>query len=383
SLKTALASAGSSSSGASAESAESHSGLFDDVDGDDDGDKTSLPSAPKLGGEDEGESANDSFADSVSQSLLMQIDKIQDEGKGKRYGLIGGAVVFALTAAGVWYYVWSSAPKKDELKVQDDGPDIVTENVGEPGQKTYSEEERQKILTISPQKVEKDEKAESDEAREGSEGGSDDGAVEQRRVARKDSPDKESEEELQLRGPATSGDEEGPSMDKALAGAQKRSGEEEGVDRNMGGSEGATATAQVDDTKVNDSRDFEAMETLEGSSANIERSDDSANSGGGGNNGLPGKLSKQQIRDGIKNVRESVASCRRRHARRGVPVDAKKVKMILTVEPTGDVSDFSLSPESLTGTVFEKCLHSHKGRWSFGKFQGSAQKMKAPFILSQ
>jgi predicted Zn finger-like uncharacterized protein len=382
---------------------ESGSGLFDDVDEEED-DQTALPTAPKLSGEAEDKTSG-SFADGVTESLLIQIDKIQDEGKGKRRLKIAAMVVLMIGCAGIWYYVWSTAPEDNELTVEPDPDRVVTEQDDDgPIEKTYSKDERQRILTVSPRKVEKvDEEAveEADESGGGAEGGSvggsqptaqgspapaNSGGSAGTKVAQKDpapsESSSESQEDLLRRGAEASAGSGDDSFESAFDGAKKRSdNDDDGIDRNIDDSKAATSSS----SGVGGSPDFDKTDEiasprgLEGSSANIEPSRGSEEESGGKQ--LPSKLGKDQIKAGVDTVRDSVGLCRQRQANRGVPVEAGKVYLTLHVQPSGRVTDFDISPDKLEGTVFTECLHTRKGRWKFGKFDGSTQKLKTPFIL--
>ncbi len=371
---------------------ESHSDLFEGLgeeseESEEAGEEAALPTAPTLSGEAEDKTAG-SFADGVTESLLIQLDKIQEEGRGKRWATGTALVVFVAAAAGVWYYVWSTSPKEEGLEVESEPDRPVTEQDDGPVQKTYSKDERQKILTVSPRRVEKggeegqgESESEADE-RQQAPGGSG------TRVARKESKPAESgneeESDLLQRGASASIGDDEESLEGAFEGATKRSADDdEGPRREMDDSKGvASSSESAESPSFGKSNEFAAMEALEGSSAKIEQAGESdGERSGESGGGLPNKLDEEKIKDGIDTVRKSVGVCRQRQARRGVPVEAGKVYLTLHVQPSGTVSGFEISPNELDGSVFERCLGSHKGRWRFGKFKGSMQKLKAPFIL--
>jgi predicted Zn finger-like uncharacterized protein len=388
--------------------AESESGLFDDVEEEED-DQAALPTAPKLSGEAEDKTAG-SFADGVTESLLIQLDKIQDEGKGKRRLKIAAMVVLVIGCAGIWYYVWSTAPEDNELTVEPDPDRVVTEQDDDgPIEKTYSKDERQRILTVSPRKVEKvDEEAVKEAAESGGsgeaggvEGGSAGGSQPAARgsaaptnsggsagtkIARNDPAPSESrddpQEDLLRRGVEESAGGGDDSFESAFEGAEKRSGDDDDdIERSMDDSETTdSASSEVGGSPSFDKSDeIASPRGLEGASANIEGAGGSEDESGGKQ--LPSKLTKDQIKAGVDTVRDTVGVCRQRQANRGVPVEAGKVYLTLHVQPSGRVTDFDVSPAKLEGSVFTECLHSRKRRWEFGKFDGSTQKLKTPFIL--
>lgn len=320
--------------------------------------KAALPSAPKLGDSEE-ESAKSSV-EGVTQSLLIQLDKIKKEDRGHRW--IGGAAALAmlLLGAGIGYYLWMypDAPETDGGK--EEVETVVVDDNSNAEQKTYSSDKHQQLLELKPQEVgseKKEREGESSDSRKlakNEQGQTDDGPL----------------------APGRGVGDEGESMDEAFEGAKKRGSDRGKRTREL--DEGRALGSSSSDGPS--SEDFEAMRAIEGSSPRIESPTESLKGRNSGN-GASTKLTKEQIRKGIQGVRKSVGDCRRRHARRGVPIDTQKIYVTLSVEPSGSVSEYTITPEKLEGSVLERCLASHTGRWSFGPFEGSTQKIKAPFIM--
>jgi len=343
---------------------ETHPNLFDEQEEGDD--RAAFPTAPKLGESDE----ESSESEGMTQSLLMQLDQIEDEGSTVRWAGAAGAVVL-LAVGGVVGYIALAGPDEKDRKAKKEEPNpeqVAMREDDEAVQKTYSEDE---IMALSPQTVEEGEGSEDSEGTNS--GGS----------ATSSGSGSEGEGILEGRSLTES---EGASMKeavKAMEESEKRSGDENSGDlREMEGSGRLAEAGGSEDSESesgSDSRGFEAMQAVEGGSPGVENPTEAARDRGGSGRGMA--LSKEQIRQGIKGVRESVATCRRRHARKGTPMDAGKIYLTLTIEPSGGVSGYSISPAKLQGVVFERCLASHKGRWQFGPFDGSAQKLKAPFIM--
>jgi len=337
-----------------------------------------LPSAPKLGDETSEGARSDS--DSVSQSLLMQLDEIEGEDSLVRYVGAAAALLFVALGALITYIVFFAADGKGpEVSNDETSPQqaAMAEEDDGPLQQTYSKEEREKITALAPRKIGKPEARDDSKGSdpEGPGRGSSDESSGDRGNAAEEAESKE--------GPLGQGvdptDEEGPTMD----GAKRRTGDDGEGDLRDFDESGAVAKAaeaeESDSESGPNSREFEAMRAVEGSGPGVENPTEAAEARGAAGGGRA--LSNDQIREGMKGVRESVATCRRRHARRGAPIEAGKIYLTLDIEPTGKVSGYEISPEKLEGVVFERCLSSHKGRWHFGSFDGPAETLKAPFIL--
>ncbi|MBA2662142.1 MAG: DUF4339 domain-containing protein [Bradymonadaceae bacterium] len=92
-------------------------------------------------------------------------------------------------------------------------------------------------------------------------------------------------------------------------------------------------------------------------------------------------LTAEQAQAGFRTVRQSIGLCRERTMRRGLNIDAQKIYVTIEVQPSGKVSSFQVDPESVRGTEFDRCMISHTERWNFAAFGGQAITIKAPFVL--
>ncbi len=92
-------------------------------------------------------------------------------------------------------------------------------------------------------------------------------------------------------------------------------------------------------------------------------------------------LSKDQARRGFQRVKKSIRDCRERHNRHSAKLEAGKLKISITVEPTGSVSEFTLNPRSVQNTEFHACMTSHQGRWTFARFNGKPVVINTSVII--
>jgi hypothetical protein len=310
----------------------------------------------KVGGKKESEG--------ITGSLLIQLDSIQKEGRGKKAMLIvaalliiGGLVAVAIHLAG--------QVEPEEPVVQNDSS--KDEDDGELVQRTYSEEERSKVLVLGSQRVGEDEGKEA--VAEPVE--KDDKPVE---VAAKQekAPKKE-----RVRGPQIKDDS--AAMDKAFESATKKGARDEGLKKTI--DDGAVAKTQLDSPMAGKSDAFKGLSALDSSRDDpiynpTDSLKDREKSTAGGS-----KLNRKQIAQGMRTVRRSIGICRQRHTRRGTPLDARKIYLTITLQPSGSISNVDLDPERIRNTEFERCMTSHRARWKFPSFDGESQKMRAPFVL--
>lgn len=109
----------------------------------------------------------------------------------------------------------------------------------------------------------------------------------------------------------------------------------------------------------------------------IKRPEDQLATGGA----LPNTLEKEEARKGFRRIRRSVMVCRERFMRRGGRFETPKIKVSIVIQPTGRVSKYSTSPGTLAGTEFDQCMKSHMGRWRFAKWDGSPTEVSSSYIL--
>lgn len=99
--------------------------------------------------------------------------------------------------------------------------------------------------------------------------------------------------------------------------------------------------------------------------------------------GAPGTLSSSDARTGFKKVSRSVQSCHQRQVSRGLPLDAPKVHITLEIKGDGSVSSLKIEPSSVRSSEFATCLESHRkgGRWPFAEFSGKNLKIRHTYVL--
>jgi predicted Zn finger-like uncharacterized protein len=369
-------------------------GLFDGVDEAADaktaepGDDEEMPEAPSLSSD-----RSKSFGDTVTDSLLIQLDKIQNEGAGKRRAILAAVVLVIAGLGGAWYYYWSKAEPKKDTMVEADDQGAYDDDDGLTF-RTYSDDKSNPFGDDSAKKVappsdreDRFETALSNRGRSGNRrqgggskrgGGSGDGqkAKQGGLFGDGDSPV----------GGGTAGDDN--SFEEALKGSNKRTARANSPDESsntgtaLGSTEskGMVAESQAPKGGSLAPDDFDSVNAIESNRPdyrpNSEQFDDDSEG-----TYIPEALSKEQIRKGISSVQDSLATCRERHSKRGAPLEAGKIFIVLTVEPTGKVSNFGLDPDRVSGTYFEECLRGHRARWDFGSYDGSTEKLRAPFIL--
>lgn len=370
-----------------------HSGLFDDIemgqataraDEADEEDEAPagesdripfFPEAPELGSESgkvSGAKGKSDANEGITGSLLIQLDKIQKEGRGKKGLLIAAAVLLIGGVVGTGIYIASQneptqpvAGKSDSPEVDDDDDLVI---------RTYSDDEQSKIFVLGDQQVDSEEgAAEADDSSEKAEK-----KKEPTRVASKSSKSRSSK--TKTRG--TQIGEGGPSLEDALNSASKKGSREDKFRKGL--DDGALAGgAKLDSPIAKNTEAFNSLSAIQSERRDpIYKPTDSLKNRKKSSAGGQLSLTRKQIEQGVSHIRKSVGICRQRHSRRGQQLDARKIYLTITVQPTGRVSNFRLAPNRVRNTEFERCMKSHRGRWKFDSFSGDAQKMRAPFILN-
>ncbi|MFW6054035.1 MAG: GYF domain-containing protein, partial [Persicimonas sp.] len=367
-LRTTLAAsdAEQTSEGEADDDVGEHSGLFQDVDADagpvgaqQDEASSSGPEEsdqiPFLAGAPELSSESAKVADSkgdsddgITGSLLIQLDNIQKQGRGKKTLLVAVAllVVGGLVGTGIYissqYQADKPEPQAKASSADDDDDEVVI--------RTYGKDEQDKILALGDQRVDQKE-AEADEEEEPAEEEEEDKKVEPRRMAQNSASSKSNDP---VRG-AERGKEEDSELDDAFKKARKKKA---GKDNFRSGiDDGGVAKSNFDSPIAKDSSALNAAAAINSDRKDsIYKPTDSLNEREKASGGT--KLTRKQINIGIKSVRRSVSLCRERHSRRGQPLEARKIYVTLTVEPTGSVSGFGLAPERVRHSEFERCMKS-------------------------
>ena len=96
---------------------------------------------------------------------------------------------------------------------------------------------------------------------------------------------------------------------------------------------------------------------------------------------MPQSLTKEQARAGFQRVKKSIRICRERHNRRSAKLAAGKLKIWLTVAPTGKVTKFDLQPRSVQNTAFHSCMTSKRETWRFAPFSGDPVMINTSVII--
>lgn len=336
------------------------------------------PKAPEL--ESESRKRRDEGNDEgITGSLLTKMDEIQKEGRGGRVLLVAAAVLLVAGVIGIGLYLHFE--NQDEEAASDKVAEVEQpekDGSEEVKVKTYSDDERKKILTIGSQEVGEsgDEVAEGGEGEAGSDtGDAPRGEKSEQELAAADTKSKDDGGDLTLRGASLG--ESGMSMDEALAGAQKSKKTDDRVRKKL--DEGSTMGAALD-SPISQGSAFESMGGVKSDrSSAIYKPTDSVEEE---KKVDAPRLTRDQLSRGFRNVRRSVGVCQQRHARRGGPLEARKIYVTLQIRPSGRVKDFELEPGTIQNTEFARCMNSHKARWKFPSFGGSEpQKVRAPYVL--
>lgn len=384
------------------EEIQEHDGLFDGVDASPEssaptaespaetgGEDTHIPTTPKLG--DDEEEASRSFGDSVSESLLIQIDNIKKTDRASYVKWGGVAVALLAAIGGAWWYLYNpdaSSSLFGETE-QEESRTAIAGNEGGLEFQTYSDDE---VVNFGEVEVPKSPQQGDEESAGGGGGGGGDRPEEAPSGS-------EGGNESESGGIADSADdlfaEDDEGLEQALAQSNRQKAKAGGDSAESGSGSTASrsgsqpAAAKADESETNDDEGGDPFESLNaidsptrdpGESANVEAPEDNIGKEEEAST-LSSQLSKERISRAIRNVSKSVGTCRQRHSRHGAPLEVGKVTIVFTVQRDGKVSKFQLNPNSVRDTRFEKCLKARQSRWNFGPIPNAPQQMKAPFVL--
>jgi predicted Zn finger-like uncharacterized protein len=326
-----------------------------------------LGDAPELRSDPEKVAKKPQKGEGITGSLLIQLDSIQKQGRGKKVVMVVAALVIIgwLVVTAIYF----AGQVEPEEQVQNDSVD-VDEDEDELVENTYSAEERSKIMVLGSQRV-----------GEVGEVGEDEGSEEAEAEAEEADPvvDQPADKPAEKRARSTGMKDDSAAMDKAFAAATKKGAADDGLEKTIDDS--AVSKTKIDSPIKEKSDAFKGVSALQSDrSDSIYNPTDSLEERKKSSTGTT-KLNRKQISQGMRTVRRSIAVCRQRHTRRGTALDARKIYLTITLEPTGRISAFELDPERIRHTEFENCMSSHRGRWKFPSFDGSSQRMRAPFVL--
>lgn len=306
-----------------------------------------FPEAPRL--ESAGAPAT-SRSQSTSGSLLIQLQEIQKEGRGKAVWL---AVVVALVLGGIA----ATAITVGIMNATEKTPLVENQpRKNEPRELKERVYSSSKLDKFAEMKLE-DEVIKADEKVEDLEPLAETPDVVP--MAQKSKPDKAP-----------------PAKTDTTKGAAKAV-----VQPSAKAEPARIEKARPPEAEEKSSKPMTAKERLlaysKGSKTRIERPEDKLASGGA----LPNTLQKDDARKGFRRIRRSVMVCRERFMRRGGRFETPKIKVTIVVQPSGKVSKFSTSPGSLVGTEFDRCMNSHMSRWRFARWDGSPTEVSSSYIL--
>jgi len=291
--------------------------------------------APKLGAP--------STSVAPTGSLLLQLDSIQKEGRSKKFVGVAVVLVVLFAASGIGVYLSRQAPEERPIVA------VTTEKRVAPVEKVYSKQQ----LTGLGIELEEEILVESEgEAEE-----------EEPVVAAATASPKSTLEAT--RAPA---EKKVKTVDEVIAKtAPKQQKQSEG---NSDSGPAAPVNAQ---SVLNYSNPTAVQRST---SPTINRPDDKIAAQ------TPTTLTTESAREGFQIIRRSVEQCRARHMRRGAKLDANKISVRVTVEPSGTVSKYVLEPSTVANTEFDLCMGSHRDRWRFARWDGDATEVASSFVLN-
>ncbi len=364
------------------ESGASHGDLFDEVEDEDldpeEEEGSFVPSAPKLGGDTTPEEPN------LTDSLLIQLDEINEDGKQNKYYAAAGLAALVGLLGLIGYIGFtsynSSASSLSDFVSSDEGP--LPSAAKEGKIRTYSEDElqrmgkekRRKIKKRRRQRKKRQQQKQPDEAQP-----QETARAPQPQESSSDSP---GDPTLDL---DQSTESSGTSFDEALesAGNKKTTAQAGSLDQDDQGAakDEQPSIARGELGKVGGDSDFEAVGALGDSTSPQVKVSDGVGSQKGSSGGGSSKFSKEEQKRIYKQMGRVISECHARQVRQGIPVPANKVKLTVTIQPSGQVSAYQIAPESLQGGGFEECLESRKGQLQFSSFEGGAEKLRSSFII--
>ncbi len=290
-------------------------------------------------------------------SLLIQLQEIQKEGRGKVVWaavgialLLGGVAATAITVG-----VMNAGADKEAAVVEapkkDDAPREIKERV-------YSSNKLNKFaeLQLEEEVIKADEKVEDLEPL----------------------PDPEPEPRARVEAPKTAAS----AKPQAKAPKATNKAKDDTKAAAQAPPKGAKSKKPAED-KPEPKKELSAKERLlaygqgRSDTTTINRPTDSLATGGK----LPNTLEKDEARKGFRRIRRSVMVCRERFMRRGGRFETPKIKVSIVIQPTGKVTKFSASPGTLSGTEFDQCMKSHMSRWRFAKWDGAPTEVSSSYIL--
>ena len=310
----------------------------------------------------EGDKRAESSTFAPSKSLLIQLDKIQKQGRGRRY--IVGSVFVALFVilSGVAVVAASLSGPKEKIN---ESNMVFDEGKKELVFKTYNKDERS-AFTFELQVEE--EVITAEEAEEA--------AAEEVVVAK-----------VEPKSPVVKKAPESSSFEKAVASSNTVETEEKGLrtagQQEKSGTIGSSAKVDTSARKRLDVGSEIRRPTASPGSLAERLKQRTGTKKEGPALGKGGLLSNEAAQRGFKRIRRSVASCHQRQVSRGLPIDAGKVHVTVEIQGSGEVTGLKLSPASFNHSEFSACMHQDQrlGRWKFDAYGGKTIKIKHTYVL--
>ena len=285
-------------------------------------------------------------------SLLIQLDSIKREGRKKKLGfMLGALVVVGISAGAIGYYFAGKAPEERPFAEV-----TKKEPVRVPVEKVYSKgklsnmgiELEEEVIPADP-------------------------SLEELAMPEKPAENAEAQvAEKSAQVPTKAGVEDRPEPKKVVATKVEPNAEPQAV-------------AKAEEKPPEEDKPVTAQSVLSYTSPTAARSGSTAINRPEDTIGAAASsattLSKDAARDGFRIIRQSVMQCRERHMRRGATLDANKIHIKITVEPTGSVSKYGVQPASVANTEFDICMRSHMDRWKFARWQGVATEITSSFVM--
>ena len=311
-----------------------------------------FPEAPHL--EARGGAVRD--AGQTSESLLIEMKSLQKEGRAKRTGLYAGALVVALLVIGVGVGVAVTSDEAPAVAAEEQGAVAYPKQRDELVIRTYSKDEVSKLATMELEEEflfgeEEGTVTTTDDAEE-------DAAPEAPAKVQKPAAAAAEKPNIKTAAKPAEPKPRGSKAEPTIVVATKTPTVEEAP---APGSQADLVSSLLKPRKeiaVNRPEDKLAQQTQQ-----------------------RGGLTKDQARQGFRDIRNSVRFCRESHNRHNAPLAAQKIKLMVKVEPGGRVSDFSVGPASVQHTEFDKCMQLRKKTWKFPPFQGEPVVINTSIVL--
>lgn len=325
----------------------------------------------------------------ASNSLLIQMDSIQKQGRGKRFTMIAALVVL-FSVLGVVAVIAAQNAKKNAKPVE------VSNTIYEDGKKElkfkrYSRAERAGLYELGeeeiiraddPDAIVNDEPIEEEQPRTSGKPSSN------KVVARNDVGRKPASASPNIRG-IENILKDSSSRDDALKESSRSNGLNSRSGLNTNKDDGPRKI-EVNAPERTSKKEWNAPELNSpgarrpsGVSIRAPSEPDSKDKPKAAKLGENGALSPAEAKKGFRKISRSVQTCHQRQVTRGIPVDAPKVFLTARIENDGSVSNIKIEPSSLESSEFASCLQSHRraGRWKFSEFQGKALDIRHTYVL--